>query len=85
MIDIATYKLTKIAGVTDDAFDEDGDLELKYKLEPSESIQRCLIKASDVTEDCLTVSEKPDAVLVNYNNMGYARLRFDDASKECWI
>lgn len=38
-----------------------------------------------MTEDCLTVSEKPEAIIVNYNNMGYARLRFDSVSQAMWI
>jgi len=33
-----------------------------------------------LTSDCLIVDEKPDAVLVNYNNWGYCRPRFDKES-----
>lgn len=35
-----------------------------------------------MTEDCLMLDEKPDAVLVNFNSMGYCQVRFDDQSLE---
>jgi hypothetical protein len=45
MVDVAVYKLTKIAGVTEDQWDEDGDLELSHKLEVDYVKERVLVKA----------------------------------------
>ena len=56
-----------------------------YRLEPVSTLERCRVEAKEVTQDCMTLSEKPDAVLVNYNNRGYARVRFDEASKACLL
>lgn len=72
-------------GVTEDAFDEDGELELKFKVEPDQTIERCLITDKPVTEDCLTVDHKPEAILVNYNFWGFARVRFDGDSEKFWL
>ena len=33
MIDVAVFKKTKVAGVTEDDWDEDGDLELSHKVD----------------------------------------------------
>jgi len=32
MIDVAVFKSSKIPGASEDAWDEDGDLELKFKV-----------------------------------------------------
>lgn len=81
LVDIAVYKRTKIPGVTQDEIDSDGEIELMYKVEPDVTIERCLILDQQLTEDCLTVDEEPEAVLINYNNMGYTRIKFDDKSE----
>jgi hypothetical protein len=33
MIDVAVFKKTKVAGVSEDDWDEDGDLELSHKVD----------------------------------------------------
>lgn len=77
LIDVAVMNIKKVAGVTDDEWDSDGDLELKNKVEVENSIERVLINATDVTSNVMELDEKPWAILVNYNNLGYCRIRFD--------
>ena len=77
MIDIAVFKINNYAGVTEDEWDSDGDLELKCKIEMDTSLERCLVNASEMTENVMELDDKPWAVLVNYNNLGYCRVRFD--------
>lgn len=82
MIDVAVLKIEKVAGVTADEIDEDGDIELKNKVVVSETLENCLIDNTEQRSDVMTVDEEPWAVLVNYRNKGYARIRFDAASQE---
>lgn len=85
LIDVAVLNIKKIAGVTDDEWDSDGDLELKNKVEVENSIERVLINATDVTSNVMELDEKPWAILVNYNNLGYCRIRFDLQSQTNFI
>ena len=77
LVDIAVFKIKNFAGVTEDEWDSDGDLELKSKIETETTLERCLISASELTENVMELDEKPWAVLVNHNNLGYCRVRFD--------
>ena len=85
MIEIAAFKLRKVAGVTNDEWDEDGELELCKKLEVSKSLKRVLVNAEELTKNVAILDEKPDAVLLNFNNLGYAQVRFDDDSRKCFL
>lgn len=82
MIDVAVLKIEKIAGVTADEIDEDGDIELKNKVVVSETLENCLIDGTAIRSDVMTVADEPWAVLLNYRNKGYARIRFDSKSQE---
>ena len=82
MVDVAVLKLSKVAGVTSDEWDSDGELELCKKFEVQRVLKRVLIKAAPLTEDVLELDSKPDAVLVNYKNYGYCRMRFDEDSRK---
>jgi len=82
MIDVAVLKIEKIAGVTADEIDEDGDIELKNKVLVGQTLENCLIDDSGKKTDAMTCDEEPWAVLVNYRNKGYARIRFDSKSQE---
>jgi len=82
MIDVAVLKIEKIAGVSADEIDEDGDIELKNRVVASETLENCLIDATEQRPDVMTVDEEPWAVLLNYRNKGYARIRFDAKSQE---
>lgn len=44
MIDIAFFKISDVAGVKNDEWDEDGELELSKKLEISKKFERIIIK-----------------------------------------
>ena len=81
MLDIAVLKRHKVAGVKEDDIDSDGEIELMHRVEPDVTIERCMIFDQAKTEDCLAVDEEPEAVLVNYNNFGYARVKFDAKSE----
>ena len=85
LIDVAVLNIKKIAGVTDDEWDSDGDLELKNKVEVENSIERVLINATDVTSNVMELDEKPWAILVNYNNLGYCSIRFGLQSQTNFI
>lgn len=85
LIDVAVFNIKKVAGVTDDEWDSDGDLELKNKVEVENSLERCLISASELTENVIEMDERPWAILVNYHNLGYCRIRFDLQSQTNFI
>jgi aminopeptidase N len=85
MIDVAVLKLTKVAGVTEDQWDEEGDMELSHKMEVEHKWERILVKAQEVTPNVLELASEPAAILVNYRNYGYCRMRFDAKSRECLI
>lgn len=36
-------------------------------------------------KDVIELDGKPEAVLLNYNNMGYAQVRFDDDSRKVFL
>jgi len=38
-----------------------------------------------MTDNVLEVDDKPDAVIINYNNYGYCKMRFDEDSKNILI
>jgi hypothetical protein len=82
MIDVAILKIEKVAGVSADEIDEDGDIELKNKVVVSETLENCLMDSTEERSDVMTVDDEPWAVLVNYRNKGYARIRFDSKSQE---
>ena len=82
MIDVAVLKIEKIAGVTADEIDEDGDIELKNKVLVGQTLENCLIDDSGIKKDAMTCDDEPWAVLLNYRNKGYARIRFDAVSQE---
>lgn len=82
MIDVAVLKIEKVAGVTADEIDEDGDIELKNRVLVGSSLENCLIDATELRSDVMTVDDEPWAVLLNYRNKGYARIRFDAKSHE---
>ena len=44
LVDVAVFKLTNVAGVTTDQWDEDGDMELSKKLEVDYTKERVLVK-----------------------------------------
>ena len=81
LIDVATYKLVKQEGVTEDIWEEDGKTKtLMCRLEVDQTVERVLVKSAQITPEILTLESKPEAVLINYNNRGYCRLRFDSDS-----
>ena len=81
LIDVATYKLVKQEGVTEDILEEDGKTKtLMCRLEVDQTVERVLVKSAQITPEILTLESKPEAVLINYNNRGYCRLRFDSDS-----
>ena len=82
MVDVAVLKLSKVAGVTSDEWDSDGELELCKKFEVQQVQKRVLIAAAPLTEDVIVLDSKPDAVLVNFKNYGYCRMRFDEDSRK---
>jgi len=69
-----------VPGALVDEWDEDGDLELTKKLEVYKSHNNVLVKAQEITESVWEIDFKPQIVMVNYNNMGYCRMRFDEYS-----
>ena len=85
MIEIAAFKLKNVAGVKNDEWDEDGELELCKKLEVTKSFKRILVNAEEMTKNVAVLDEKPDAVLLNFNNLGYAQIRFDDDSRKVFL
>lgn len=82
MVDVAVFKLKKVPGVSTDEWDEDGDLELSHKVEVQEVKQKVLIQASEITPDVLLLDSEPFAIIPNYKNQGYCRIRFDEATKK---
>ena len=85
LVDVAVFKLTKVAGVTEDQWDEEGDMELTHKMEVDYVKERVLIKSQEMTEDVIELTSDPAAIIVNYRNNGYCRMRFDDATKKSLI
>ena len=85
LVDVAVFKLTKVAGVTEDQWDEDGDMELSHKLEVDYIKERVLVKPQEITEDVLELTTDPAAILVNYRNIGYCRMRFDESTRKSLI
>lgn len=45
LVDVAVFKLSKVAGVSEDQWDEDGDMELSHRLEVDYTQERVLVKA----------------------------------------
>lgn len=72
MIEIAVLKLKPVAGVKNDEWDEDGELELSNKFEIVQTFKRVLIHSESITKNVAVLNQKPDAILINYNNLGYA-------------
>lgn len=72
MIEIAVLKLKPVAGVKNDEWDEDGELELSKKLEVVETFKRVLVNPESITKNVAVLNQKPDAILINFNNLGYA-------------
>lgn len=85
MIDIAVFKLKPVAGVKTDEWDEDGELELSKKMEVVKTFERVLVNGEAVQKNVVELTEKPEAVLLNFNNMGYAQVRFDDESRKVFL
>jgi len=72
MIDIAVFKLKEAAGATTDEWDEDGELELCKKFEVAKTFERILVNGEPLQNNVILLDEQPEAVLLNYRNMGYA-------------
>jgi len=72
MIDIAVFKLKEAAGATTDEWDEDGELELCKKFEVAKTFERILVNGEALQKNVILLDEQPEAVLLNYRNMGYA-------------
>ena len=85
LVDVAVFKLTNVAGVNTDQWDEDGDMELSKKLEVDYTKERVLVKPQQITEDVIQLTSEPAAIIVNYRNIGYCRMRFDDSTKKSLI
>jgi hypothetical protein len=60
-------------------------MELSHKLEVDYVKERVLIEAKEITENVLDLTSEPAAILVNYRNNGYCRMRFDEKTRKCLI
>jgi hypothetical protein len=60
-------------------------MELSHKLEVDYIKERVLVKSQEITEDVIELTSEPAAIIVNYRNIGYCRMRFDESTKRSLI